>query len=322
MAHSITTYCSHNSRDVSLENPIGSASGIRRCFLLEVPLPWSRVPLDTPHIPEPIRAALSEYQEQHGKTAVTLLAPDPSYAVDGARLIELQVTDGRIERREFIAADSDVAPIILALAKNQPLPQGTTIDATPWRDIAVCTHGSRDVCCATFGFPMYLKMHTAAASLAHTRVWRSSHLGGHRFAPTMIDYSCGRSWGLVDDSAAKAILHRDADAATIMSHYRGWIGHKDAEVQLLEATAFAEVGWSWVEWQQSGKVLERDSEGRGVVVEIIATHPVHGEIRVSGKIAWGESFVTIASCNAEPVEYTRKVLTNHDLTALAAVSAD
>ena len=47
--------------------------------------------------------------------------------------------------------------------------------------ILVCTHGSRDRCCGTLGGAIYAKAHKKAPD----QVWQASHLGGHRFAPTL-----------------------------------------------------------------------------------------------------------------------------------------
>ena len=53
------------------------------------------------------------------------------------------------------------------------------------RDILVCTHGARDACCGKFGYGFYVEMRGLAAVRGDgVRVWRTSHLGGHRFAPT------------------------------------------------------------------------------------------------------------------------------------------
>lgn len=317
MPASSTAFCSHNSRDVSLEAPIGSASGFSRALLFEVPLPWARVPLETPHIPREVTAAIEEFQNEQGKTSVYLLAPDASYAVDGARLIDIQVTDGEIIKREIIATDSDLASVIESLAKSEPLPATAIIDSTPWRDIAICTHGSRDACCATFGAPMYLKMHIAAQSMQNTRVWRCSHLGGHRFAPTMIDLPSGRVWGLVDDAAARGILLNDSEPDSLIPHYRGWVGHKVAELQMLEAHILQHIGWSWTEYAQHGEVLEHDADGRGVRIRITGTHPTLAEVCFEGDIHWGDEFTTIASCNAQPVTYVRKNLANAQELALS-----
>lgn len=303
-------FCSHNSRDISLEAPIGSASAFSRAFLFEVPLPWARVPLETPHIPTSITDAIEEFQAEQGKVSVYLLAPDPAYAVEGARLIDVQVIDGEIIKHEIIASDGDIAQVIRSLAHNEPLPFPATIDPTPWRDVAICTHGSRDACCATFGAPMYLKMHVAAQSLPNTRVWRCSHLGGHRFAPTMIDLPSGRVYGLVDDAAARGILLGDSTPEALIPHYRGWIGHKAPELQMLEAHILEHIGWSWTEYTQQGEVLESDTEGRGVRVRITGTHPSLEPVCFEGDIHWGDEFSTIASCNAQPVTYIRKNLAN------------
>lgn len=316
------SYCSHNSRDVSLEAPIGSASAFSRALLFEVPLPWSRVPLETPHIPQSVTDAITTLQNQQGKVSVYLLAPDSSYAVDGARLIDIQVVDGEVNKREIIATDGDLAGVIQSLAVNEELPAAAFIDPTPWRDLAVCTHGSRDACCASFGAPMYIKMHSAAKSLPNTRVWRCSHLGGHRFAPTMIDLPSGRVWGLVDDEAARGILLGDSDPAALVPHYRGWVGHKQAELQMLEAHLLEHFGWSWTEYSQQGEVLERDDEGRAVRVRITGSHPTLEPVCFEGEIQWGDEFSTIASCNATPVTYIRKNLMNPRAAQPVALGAD
>lgn len=310
MSTTSNSFCSHNSRDISLEAPIGSASAFTRAFLFEVPLPWARVPLETPHIPTSITDAIEEFQAEQGKISVYLLAPEPAYAVEGARLIDIQVIDGVISKREIIASDGDIAPVIQSLAHNEALPTSTRIDPTPWRDVAICTHGSRDACCATFGAPMYLKMHVAAQSLPNTRVWRCSHLGGHRFAPTMIDLPSGRVYGLVDDAAARGILLGDSAPEALIPHYRGWVGHKAPELQMLEAHILEHIGWSWTEYAQQGEVLERDEKGRGVRVRITGTHPSLEPVCFEGDIHWGDEFSTIASCNAQPVTYIRKNLAN------------
>lgn len=317
MSRNPISYCSHNSRDVSLEAPIGSASAFSRSLLIEVPLPWSRVPLETPHIPTDVIHAIDEYQTRQGKVSVYLLAPDPAYAVEGARLIDIQVIDGAIVKRDIIASDGNIATIIQSLANNQALPRNATVDPTPWRDIAVCTHGSRDACCASFGAPMYLKMHTAAKSLPATRVWRCSHLGGHRFAPTMLDLPSGRVWGLVDETAARGILLGDSDPGSLIPNYRGWVGYKDAELQIMEAHILEHIGWDWTEYHQHGEILERDAEGRGVRVRITGTHPDRPTVAFEGDIEWGEEFTTIASCNAKPVSYVRKYLANTKELALS-----
>lgn len=306
MSSNRMTYCSINTQKTSLEQPIGSAAGFQRSFLFEIPLPWTKKALDSTQISHEIKTALADYREKIGDVTAMLLVPDAEYAVDGARLIDIQVTDGRITKRDLVAPDGDIAAIISSIAHGQSLPQSTQVDDSPLRDLIVCTQGSRDACCGTFGIPLYQSLRDQVVPLPNTRVWRSSHLGGHRFAPTMIDFPTGRCWGFVDEFAAEAILHQRATPAELRRNYRGWVGHTETALQLIEGEILAAIGWKWNEYAQTGTVTSRDEQGRGTAVEIVGTHPTLTTLAFRAEIEWGEEFNTIASCNAAPVTYVRK----------------
>jgi hypothetical protein len=69
----------------------------------------------------------------------------------------------------------------------------------------VCTHGTKDVCCATEGRPI-------AAGLARRhpgRVWETTHLGGDRWAANLLTVPAGYLHGHVDAEQAGRV----ADAA-------------------------------------------------------------------------------------------------------------
>ena len=46
----------------------------------------------------------------------------------------------------------------------------------------VCTNGQRDLCCARFGLPTYAGLRERVGE----RVWQTTHVGGHRFAPNVL----------------------------------------------------------------------------------------------------------------------------------------
>lgn len=81
-------------------------------------------------------------------------------------------------------------------AANHPDPASTKPSGAPL--VLVCTHGRRDACCARLGIGLYTEV-LAAATLqgASDRVWQSSHLGGHRFAPVATTFPDGLSYGRV-----------------------------------------------------------------------------------------------------------------------------
>ena len=84
----------------------------------------------------------------------------------------------------------------------------------------VCTHGKHDPCCAARGRPVA----TALAAVRPGRVWQVSHLGGCRFAPSVLVLPLGLMYGRVPASAA-AELVAAAEAGEVMpALLRGRIG--------------------------------------------------------------------------------------------------
>nr|WP_237554607.1 sucrase ferredoxin [Streptomyces sp. SID4948] len=75
----------------------------------------------------------------------------------------------------------------------------------PYRGPAVglvCTNGKRDRCCAVYGRPLAAEL----AASGDSDIWEITHLGGHRFAPTMLVLPHGYTYGRVDGHHAKDIL--------------------------------------------------------------------------------------------------------------------
>ena len=68
--------------------------------------------------------------------------------------------------------------------------------------ILVCTHGKRDQCCGILGGKLFAGLH----SLRPEWIWQSSHLGGHRFAPTLLTLPDGMSYGRVPLEGAEGLL--------------------------------------------------------------------------------------------------------------------
>ena len=75
----------------------------------------------------------------------------------------------------------------------------------------MCTHGKRDDCCALRGIPLHAALARAARTLpaeARPELWQTSHLGGHRFAATMVTLPHGYCLGRLSPDEASAILAR------------------------------------------------------------------------------------------------------------------
>lgn len=83
--------------------------------------------------------------------------------------------------------------------------------------VAVCAHGRHDMCCAVRG-------RSAAAAIAGSYpeyAWECSHLGGDRFAATMLVLPAGLCYGRVDSTDAAALVGRYLDGRVDNRFLRG-----------------------------------------------------------------------------------------------------
>jgi len=81
----------------------------------------------------------------------------------------------------------------------------------------VCTNGTRDRCCAVHGRALAAKL---SASGGHD-VWETTHLGGHRFAPTMLVLPHGYAYGRLDGVRAKDVLESARYGRLVSADCRG-----------------------------------------------------------------------------------------------------
>jgi hypothetical protein len=102
----------------------------------------------------------------------------------------------------------------------------------------VCTHGKRDQCCARWGIPLYQAM--AAVDPEH--VWFTTHTGGHRFAPNVVSFPHGVTYGRVAVGEAKALVEGHAAGRMHdLARLRGRTCY-DAPTQAAELFVRSELG--------------------------------------------------------------------------------
>ncbi|MCG6497507.1 sucrase ferredoxin [Kitasatospora sp. A2-31] len=84
----------------------------------------------------------------------------------------------------------------------------------------VCTNGRRDRCCALLGRPLAAQL----AAGGHSEVWEVTHLGGHRFSPTMLVLPYGYAYGRLTAESAKEVLAATAAGHMVPEWSRGRSG--------------------------------------------------------------------------------------------------
>ena len=126
------------------------------------------------------------------------------------------------------------------------------------RAVLICTQGSHDVCCGSEGtrlaadFEAVLRAYgsqhddvpdSLPTNTGQVTVYRVSHTGGHRFAPTAMTLPDGRMWAGIEAGELAAVLDRTAGAAVMAPRCRGWWGAPTGPPQVAERAVFGHVGW-------------------------------------------------------------------------------
>ncbi|ADP83294.1 sucrase ferredoxin [Pseudofrankia inefficax] len=232
--------CSDWSRVTSL-SPAGTAGTYPGYLLVELPLPWPR---DVAEAPE--AAALAPLLASTGYRLQAVVPSDPAAAPAERRVILHARPPGqrwfagyrRFERPVGVSLPEAVADLLAAAAEPGP----SRLEA-PAIDVLVCGHGTRDSCCGRLGAGLTARLGAVAAPDGVT-IWRTSHLGGHRFAATFLLLPEGTSWAYGDVELVETVLRRKGDFDAVAGYYRGCSGVDGPQAQALEGEVARQVGWS------------------------------------------------------------------------------
>jgi hypothetical protein len=137
--------------------------------------------------------------------------------------------------------------------------------------ICVCTHARHDQCCAVKGRPV-----VTALARAHPRAtWECSHLGGDRFAATLILFPHGLYYGRVTGADAPSVVDAYRDGLIEPRWFRGRSSLPNA---VQAAAAFARAAeednrvdaFEFQSWTESGGVhtVHFDHHGAPVTVRL------------------------------------------------------
>ncbi|MFE2724338.1 sucrase ferredoxin [Kitasatospora sp. NPDC059327] len=163
----------------------------------------------------------------------------------------------------------------------------------------VCTNGRRDRCCALLGRPLAAQL----AAAGHSEVWEVTHLGGHRFSPTMLVLPYGFAYGRLTAESAKEVLAATAAGHVVPEWSRGCSGWERpgqaADHAVRVATGETEVDALTLTQRAAGPgrwlVTVRHRDGRAWEVDVVegASEPARPES--CGKAAGTPSRMDVAA---------------------------
>lgn len=220
--------CSSSSRTAG-EPLAATATRAQFWVAVEQPGPWGRNALTESGLDERIGAELERRVAAPGGRAVVIRSPGghatPTVHPAGpGRQVFVGYSNG--ERTWLRSGQLSVEQLIevdwAAVATGNPVPvvalsSPSRADDASSACLLVCTNGRRDTCCAVLGRPMAL----ALADAHPGRVWECSHLGGHRFAPSMLVLPTLAVYGRLGVAQAEDVLTAAAGGRIYPEGLRG-----------------------------------------------------------------------------------------------------
>ncbi|MFF4956485.1 sucrase ferredoxin [Streptomyces sp. NPDC001222] len=216
--------CTTASRD--LDEPLaGTAATARTWLLLEQPGPWGPKALTSSHLDQALGRALEAATDGTG-VRIALIRRPGRHADHGTPALRQVYAAHTVPGKVWLHAATTAEPERLldldftALGSGDPRSFDVSLRGEPHTGAPlalVCTNGRRDRCCALLGRPLAAEL----AASGVEGVWEVTHLGGHRFSPTLLVLPFGYAYGRAQAPHVKEVLHGVREGRVVVEGCRG-----------------------------------------------------------------------------------------------------
>ena len=222
--------------DVEVEPLPGTAKPGSTYVLFEWPEAWPRDVLGDNALGSELTPKIAAHLDEYDASILLIRHPTrEGRDIDDHHLYLVFADEGVTE---VLHVDGPEA--ILDLDLSGPGKNGADTRDRPL--LLICTHAKRDVCCAVKGRPVVNELHKRHPfGPGNDVVWETSHIKGHRFAPTMLLMPWAYSFGRMNVEATDAML-----AAATRGRYfvpgnrgRGTLGPVEQAAEIAVATEVA-----------------------------------------------------------------------------------
>ncbi len=227
-------YCSEQSRQLA-EKTYGTASTGEVWLLIEYPYSWEAKAFDGSILSPTVKLYLTRTIKSIPRARLLFIKQErPITSELKMFVVRCRERDPSIVR--FRIKDyAQLSDINIASVIAGESPAGGEIFDEPL--YLVCTHGRRDKCCAKFGYPVYKALRDYAGKSA----WRSSHVGGDRFAANLVCFPHGLFYAHTTAETCKIIVDEYEQGRLVLEKYRGRACYS-SPVQAAEFFVRAESG--------------------------------------------------------------------------------
>lgn len=281
-------------------DPVGSATTFDTLICVELAGPWPSDVADHP--------LLADLDLPDGTRVQAVgIDGDPD---DGTVLITRwtrpRTVDSLSRSATLVGADfrvdaADLRPVVeLLVAGSREL--DPIAEVAP-AEMLVCSHGARDRCCGGIGTRL---ANEAQARFGDLRVRRTSHLGGHRYAPTALSLPDGRMWAFLDIDVLCGIVERDIAPDEAREFYRGNAA-LDTWSQVVEAQLLVDGGWSAIDLDEVSPVVAIADDGTSA--EVTLRYTTSGVTEQVDAVVEVDEVYPVLVCGSSPEEATKNART-------------
>lgn len=249
----------------------GTAVSASVWFMLEYTRPWGAKATSENDLPAAVRRWLGEQVEKHNGRLqfIRQFRPEPetiTFFIAGA---------GRLYRFELAGYEDLLGLDVTAVLRAD---SQFAAQREMQKQYFVCTNGKRDRSCAVRGAALY----RAFAEQAGECVWMTTHLGGHRFAPTLLSLPDGFCYGRIHPQDVAQFMARSQQNEVWLDKLRGQTSYATV-AQVAEYFLRRETGQSGenafelmdcVEGNGRWQVQFRSLDGTVYQVSVAAAEPL------------------------------------------------
>lgn len=214
-------YCTDWS--LAIDEPlVGTAVSSKIWLFLEVNQPWTSKATSDNHLPQPVQNWLAEQGRLVNGRLQFIKQPRGQRTGYAFFVAIFGDVESRVYRFDLPSYNDLLGLDLPAIANGEPRYETHRTTAP---QILVCTNGKRDVCCALHGVALLRAL--AAANVPG--LWETTHLGGHRFAPTLLTLPDGVNYGRIHPQDVPQFLTHQQNRTLWLEKLRGRVCYEPVE---------------------------------------------------------------------------------------------
>lgn len=268
--------------DVEVEPLPGTAKPGSVYVLFEWPEAWPRDVMGDAALGEELTAKLAPMLEAHDATLLLIRHPTREGRNISDHHLYLVFANEAVTEVKHVDSPDE----LLELDLSGPGRNGAERRERPL--LLICTHAKRDRCCAVKGRPLVNELHARHPfGPGNDVVWETSHIKGHRFAPTMLLMPWAYSFGRMNIEATDAMLADASEGLYFVpgNRGRGTLGPAEQVAELAVAAEVPGARYGQFEVAASGGDSAQVTDtASGQVYEVqLEQRPVSGVVDSCGK---------------------------------------